>query len=708
MKMDLYFIIRIFFLLSLLSLFIFYVVRGRKKFSIVWSHREFVFYNILWVLFVLIENFILGPASVGPFGDGSTLLTGYAEYLAQNPDKLLLHEFVGGLDRYAMGPWGSQLFSFQLMLVSVLPLWLAILAVKALALAMGMIGVQLVLRRIVGNDQKTAFAIAAFFVVSTEWITTLSFLFGITAACVPLLLYLLTRRFANYDLMISIIVMALYAASTELTSSFPIVLFTIFLFVLLFPPESWGLFFLKTTTLVSFVVLNSIEHLYAVMAYLPYSNREAVSTPLGAAWPLFFDFKKIFSGGYSTMVPLLFVVFVFLSSANIRMLKVVLLLAVSLFLGAFIDHYKASIPILDIGIIQSFHFVRQHYSVLYLLPLFAGYSAIQMAKNRRFASDGAMARAPFALFMALALSVGGATKLYAAAHMIENGGLKTYTSIPNLKYHPWYTGERIVSYPWRIEKSTLVSYGFNTAEGYVIFVPRSLGRFWAEGILGNREIYPGAMGIPIQVLDYRCCDSYDIDKIVSLPLLRMINVGFFASMIPFRGGRLELVSRPEPRLEEIPYRDLPLSSKLADRFEELIQPSAAYIYRIPAPLPLFYGARAFGSLAGGDPVAQLIANAPEILAGKVLIPEGDASRLGGASTDLEVTGFRQTADGYVVEVEAPRGGLLVANFPWLPWWEAEYEDARLEVVAVNFIHMGIIVPAGAREIKFSYRRPTLL
>ena len=707
--MDIYLVIRICFLFALSVLFLLYLFLGNKRYVVAWSRLQFIFYNVLWVLFVLLENFVLGPASVGPFGDGSTLLTGYAEYLARIPDKTLLHEFVGGLDRYAMSPWGSQLFSLQLVLVSILPLWLAILAVKTFALAMGMIGVQLVLRRIVGNDQKTAFAIAAFFVVSTDWITTLSFLYGITAAGVPLLLYLLTRRFAKHDLVVSIAVMALYAAGTDLTSTFPILCFTIFLFVLLFPPESWRLFSLKAATLVSLVVLNSIEHLYGVMAYLPYSNRQAVTTSFESIRALFFNFEKIFGGGYSTLVPLMFVGFVFLSMANVRLLRVVFLLAVSLFLGYFVDRYKAAIPILDIAVVQSYHFDRLFYSILYLLPLFAGYSAAQLIKSRRFVGVARMARVPFALFMALALSVGGATKLYTAAHMVEHGGLKTFTSIPNLRDHPWYSGERIVSYPWRIEKSTLVSYGFNTAEGYVIFVPRSLGRFWAEGILGNREIYPGAMGIPIQVLDYRCCDSYDVDKIVSVPLLRMINVGFLASMVPFHGGRLELVSQPERHINETPYRDLSRYSKLAVRFAELIQPSPAYIYRIPAPLPLFYGARAFGPLATGeDTLNQLIAMAPAILAGTVLIPEGDTNRLSGASTDLDVIGFRKTADGYVVEVEAPHGGVLVANFPWLPWWEAETEDARLEVVPVNFVHMGIVVPAGAREIVFAYRRPTLL
>lgn len=55
-----------------------------------------------------------------------------------------------------------------------------------------------------------------------------------------------------------------------------------------------------------------------------------------------------------------------------------------------------------------------------------------------------------------------------------------------------------------------------------------------------------------------------------------------------------------------------------------------------------------------------------------------------------------------VKVEAPRGGVLVLNDVWHPWWFAEIDELPTRILRTNGIFRSVILPAGSREVVFRF------
>jgi hypothetical protein len=55
-----------------------------------------------------------------------------------------------------------------------------------------------------------------------------------------------------------------------------------------------------------------------------------------------------------------------------------------------------------------------------------------------------------------------------------------------------------------------------------------------------------------------------------------------------------------------------------------------------------------------------------------------------------------------VAVQAARGGVLVLNDVWHPWWFAEIDGKRTPVLRANGIFRAVILPAGAQEVVFRF------
>ena len=57
----------------------------------------------------------------------------------------------------------------------------------------------------------------------------------------------------------------------------------------------------------------------------------------------------------------------------------------------------------------------------------------------------------------------------------------------------------------------------------------------------------------------------------------------------------------------------------------------------------------------------------------------------------------------VIEVESPEAGYLVLNDVWHPWWEAEVDDASVEVLKANVLFRAVKMPAGRHVVRFAFR-----
>lgn len=143
----------------------------------------------------------------------------------------------------------------------------------------------------------------------------------------------------------------------------------------------------------------------------------------------------------------------------------------------------------------------------------------------------------------------------------------------------------------------------------------------------------------------------------------------------------------------------------------MFRPTDAYVYEIPGSLPRAFVAVAVSVAADGPPSSDYY----DDLVGRALnrnavVSPRDAGVLGGVSARLpqgRVLSVTKAFEGYDIDVEMPRGGILIVNTPWVPYWRASSEGKMLRTVQANAIHSAIKVPAGAGRIEFRYARPML-
>jgi hypothetical protein len=55
-----------------------------------------------------------------------------------------------------------------------------------------------------------------------------------------------------------------------------------------------------------------------------------------------------------------------------------------------------------------------------------------------------------------------------------------------------------------------------------------------------------------------------------------------------------------------------------------------------------------------------------------------------------------------IEVNAPRGGVLVLNDIWHPWWFAEVDGMPAKILRANGVFRAVILPQGARKVTFRF------
>ncbi|MGB0669933.1 MAG: hypothetical protein ACPGNT_00415, partial [Rhodospirillales bacterium] len=57
-------------------------------------------------------------------------------------------------------------------------------------------------------------------------------------------------------------------------------------------------------------------------------------------------------------------------------------------------------------------------------------------------------------------------------------------------------------------------------------------------------------------------------------------------------------------------------------------------------------------------------------------------------------------DGYDIEINATKGGLLIVNAIAFDQWEAHDQDGKkLDLAPANLIHTAIALPAGTRKVR---------
>jgi hypothetical protein len=147
-------------------------------------------FAVAWVALVQGDSLLLGPLARPEWGDGEQLFTGYFPYLAR-AQGTFLHDLAGGVDAQAVGRIGGEFLSTRRALAGALPLWVSIVGLRVLVAVVAMAGVWLFATRVLDCPRPAAMALAALHAVGWDFTATLTFLYGLSLAAIPLLLYLL-------------------------------------------------------------------------------------------------------------------------------------------------------------------------------------------------------------------------------------------------------------------------------------------------------------------------------------------------------------------------------------------------------------------------------------------------------------------------------------------------------------------------------------
>ena len=134
------------------------------------------------------------------------------------------------------------------------------------------------------------------------------------------------------------------------------------------------------------------------------------------------------------------------------------------------------------------------------------------------------------------------------------------------------------------------------------------------------------------------------------------------------------------------------------------QTADGFIYENKNALPRVMFAR--GAVSGD--FAQMLQNGqwPQVDLASTVVLDGEAEdRAGGIVANRgtgEVRLVRYANTEVVVEAESSRGGYVVLNDVWHPWWVARIGNETVPVLKANVLFRAVRVPPGKHTVRFSF------
>ncbi|NQU58819.1 MAG: hypothetical protein HQ513_16445, partial [Rhodospirillales bacterium] len=333
-------------------------------------------------------------------------------------------------------------------------------------------------------------------------------------------------------------------------------------------------------------------------------------------------------------------------------------------------------------------------------------------------TDGILRIAPVSRFVAIAaLSLAlGKFAWFKAVNLpvwLSDGGVPVLSeNIKKFQNPDWAPKQpfRVVTIPYRLAPNMPPAVGLDALDGLTSLVLRSSAYFWTRGVL---DVSPSAaeagfMMINPPELDYKCCNSYDVTDFMDLDFLRIANVGYILSTLPLHGGGLSQVAGPADA-NAPPRNTLPRMQRVAAYTDALIEPSPPYVYAVGNQLPRVFETHGVVMVPQAATVDDYLTQiGKHALSGKAVVrAEENVTPFTYAET-LRVDNFQLIRDGFDIAVEAPDGGSVLINAPFMPFWQASADGQPVKIIAANMVHMLVQVPAGTHQIELRYKRPRLI
>lgn len=662
----------------------------------------------VWILLIQGDSVAMGPRARLEWGDGEMLFLGYFRYLASVGDSLFLPDLIGGTDRFAVGRIGGAIVSLRLMLIDIVPFWLVVVLLRVATSATAFIAIYLFARRRLDCPSMLAFALGALVAVGFDVNATMTFLYAISIAALPLILLFLVSL--NKRLLPWLGFLAFAFVYVSLADPFfwlPLVWLAAILLLLWHRPDSHFAFAGSLVILTLLWVANYSEAIFAILQFVSLSGREPDFLEAAFGERLLLHTKWMLStkwqynqGGWPYIVPIVFALYV---SWRERSRPTFIAAAAAIIVG-FTSPFLIGFPWPAVGLdfLESYRWYLEYgsFPLAMLAAAQAGAVLYARADERRDTQLRHTIAVPSAICLAVGFAMVATMKLNTVSHMATRGNLSVQAEVPNLRNPEWWSGEsRVVGLRTRYPTNASASYGLPSFDGGATFVPRTIVEYWRHLILKRDLRVTGwGPGFPSLAEYNDCCAPYPIERDASLDMLRVANVGYIISYRALDSAGLRLVSGPATQDDD-------------GRISRILETAnAVYVYEIPGPLPRVYGARALEIIPDGETPDTLYAAVRAHAPGRAAVVRGSVAESLGATTwtgtrDPE---WRTVEDGFTIELPTGAHGLVLANVPPLPWWRAETEDGQaLSIGPANLNQIVISVPAGHRSVHLRYARPTL-
>ena len=226
--------------------------------------------------------------------------------------------------------------------------------------------------------------------------------------------------------------------------------------------------------------------------------------------------------------------------------------------------------------------------------------------------------------------------------------------------------EARISFSAPLPPNLSMRYGLYDTRGYVIPTEERYSNIWRRAIVANPRCY------------YIFCTT------VAAPTQRAMRA------LALFGVRYLLQNYGDPPLKLA-------GSRLA------YQGSDARIYTNPQALPRAFLVGGQQVVAGGGAALDAV-TAPAFSARSVAVTEEPIAGLprGAASTPGSARVERYEGEHVTLRTESDRPALLVLTDNWYPGWHASVDGRDAPIHRVDYLVRGVVVPAGAHRVDFSY------
>ncbi|KAF0225634.1 MAG: hypothetical protein FD176_320 [Rhodospirillaceae bacterium] len=674
-----------------------------------------------WAAIWLFEYVYLGQNSyVYPDDEGNWVIP-FIKLAAANGGNQLSHLIAADHETGASFLTGGAVLTFDGLLLSHLPAWIAIAVHKLAVVTLPFWGIYLLAVRGLGCRRAIAIAFAALITVSTHHMMLVTYATGLSRALIPLACWFAVARLGRpgYWLGVTLYSGVIALCMVPVEGLLPLGA-SVLAVTLLLGRTSWRDLLtvaLAIAVLVVPLIINWADSLYGMMQLAPLSPyaRNAVDR---AEWG--YRLGQIGNALWQLWP----------HSVNGLPQSLALSSLVVLFVGARPERWRALgtllMPILIFAAIILFPWERLGLAAIRgaTLEYCLEAGVITAPLLGALAAEALFARWPKAV-LAGSFAVAVMLLAWVKAHNLllhyDHGGQSAYRA-ENLVDAAWAPAEpfRVITL-WHkyLTPEQNVPSGFNGLAAFDQYLNISFANhqdYWSYGIMRST---------PRRDLDlqwhYWNGQAYELDRQASSALLGLANVRFIISPVPLVGESLRFVDGPKDlpkdrailKMRRLNDGDNSWKRRIADsvdetrwHFERMFEYGKLYIYEIAQSKPRAYGARQIIEVADHMPPKEfhglIERHAAENAA---VLRHRDRPALPSAG-QVTVTGLSLLPDGYDLSVSAPTDGLVLVNISFSPFLSAQCADQALTLSAANGVQTAVVVPAGCSDVRLRYYRPT--